>query len=104
MHIRTRPGNEEVSVRQGWFAEAQIDPFARLAVEPAAHLRYVFFGHTVGEVATVALVPALQPAIVAKMDESLDEGRARNKRFVGRAGGGIESFAGRIHRSIEALA
>ncbi|CDD59888.1 unknown [Eggerthella sp. CAG:298] len=104
MHIRTRPGNEEVSVRQGWFAEAQIDPFARCAVEPAAHLCHVFFGHTVGEVATVTLVPALQPAIVAKMDESLDEGCARNKRFVGRAGGGIEPFASRIHRSIEALA
>lgn len=50
MHIRTRPGNEEVSVRQGWFAEAQIDPFARCAVEPATHLCHVFFGHTVGEV------------------------------------------------------
>ena len=44
---------------------AHVHPFAGLLVKEGAALRHFLFLHAVGQVAAVALVPALQPAIIA---------------------------------------
>jgi len=58
-------GSDEILTRQIIGLHAHVHPFAGLRVKEEAALCHFLFLHAVGQVAAVALVPALQPAIVA---------------------------------------
>ena len=67
-------GGDEILTGQIVGLNAHIDPLAGLSVKVGAAGSDVLLGHTVGQVAAVALVPALQPAIVAHTDKALHAG------------------------------
>ena len=73
-------GGDEVLTGQIIGLHAHVDPLARLGVEVGTAGGDVLPGHAVGQVAAVALVPALQPAIVAHTDKALDAGNFINRR------------------------
>jgi len=58
-------GGDEILPGQIICLHPHVHPFAGLRVKEGAALRHFFFLHAVGQVAAVALVPTLQPAIVA---------------------------------------
>jgi len=58
-------GGDEILTRQIVRLHPHVHPFAGLLVKEGAALCHFLFLHAVGQVAAVALVPALQPAIVA---------------------------------------
>ena len=58
-------GGNEILARQIVRLHAHVHPFAGLRVKEGTALGHFLFLHAVGQVAAVALVPALQPAIVA---------------------------------------
>ena len=58
-------GGDEILARQIIRLHAHVHPLPGLLVKEGTALRHFFFLHAVGQVAAVALVPALQPAIIA---------------------------------------
>ena len=70
----TRAGRDEVLTCEVIDLNAHVYPLTRLGIEVGAAGSDLRRRHTVGQVAAVALVPALPPAIVAHADKTLDAG------------------------------
>ena len=75
-----RPGGEEIFPGEVVGLHAHIDPGAGRSVKEGAAGGDVGVGHTVGQVAAVAFVPALQPAVVAHTDKALYAGNGKDSR------------------------
>ena len=71
-HILARAGAHKVLAGEVLSAHAHLDPLAGLLKERLG-LGDLFIGHAIGEVSTVALMPALLKAIVAQAAKALDE-------------------------------
>ena len=69
---------DEILPRQIIGLHAHVHPFAGLRVKEEAALCHFLFLHAVGQVAAVALVPALQPAIVAHPHKTFDDINIQN--------------------------
>ena len=67
-------GRDEVLPCKVIGLNTHVDPLARLSVEVGAAGSDLLRRHAVGQVAAVALMPALQPAIVAHADKALHTG------------------------------
>ena len=71
-------GGDEILPRQIICLHAHVHPFAGLLVKEGTALCHFLFLHAVGQVAAVALVPALQPAIVAHPHKTFDNFNIQN--------------------------
>ena len=71
-HVLARAGAHKVLASKILAAHAHLDPLAGLLKERLG-LGDLLVGHTVGEVAAVALVPALLKAVIAQATEALDK-------------------------------
>ena len=67
-------GGQEVLARQVRAGDAHVDPGPGRLVKEGLHLRHFLGGQAVGQVAAVALMPALEPAVVAHADIALHNG------------------------------
>ena len=63
-------GGDEIFPGQVISLNAHVDPLARGFVKERTACGNIFLGHAVGQVAAVALMPALQPAVVAHTDKT----------------------------------
>ena len=81
-HVLAAACSQEVGACQVLSRHAHLDPLARLGVEERTGRLDILFGHAVGEVAAVALVPALQPAVVAHAGKAAHEGQVLNRKAV----------------------
>ena len=71
-------GGNEILARQITCLHAHVDPLTGLCVEEGTALGHFLLLHAVGQVAAVALVPALQPAIVAHPHKTFDDINIQN--------------------------
>ena len=72
-HVLAGTRGDEVAASEVLATHAHLHPSARLVVKERARRLDLLVGHAVGEVATVTLVPALQPAVVAHAGKALDK-------------------------------
>ena len=72
-HVAARTRGKEVSTTQAVGLNAHVHPNAGLFVEERTRLLNFLFLHAVGEVAAVAFVPTLLPAVVAQAAEAAHE-------------------------------
>ena len=70
LEIRAGTGGDEIFPGQVISLNAHVDPLARGFVNERTACGNIFLGHAVGQVAAVALMPALQPAVVAHTDKT----------------------------------
>ena len=76
--VLARTGGDEVFAREVVRLNAHVHPFAGGGAEVGAALRDFLVLHAVGEVAAVALVPALIPAVGAHADVAFDDVQIEN--------------------------
>ena len=76
--VLARTGGDEVLAREVVRLNAHVHPFAGGGAEVGAALRDFLVLHAVGEVAAVALVPALIPAVGAHADVAFDDVQIEN--------------------------
>ena len=76
--VLARTGGDEVFAREVVRLNAHVHPFAGGCAEVGTALRDFLVLHAVGEVAAVALVPALIPAVGAHADVAFDDVQIEN--------------------------
>src|SRR5699024_4414522 len=101
--IRARAGGDEVFPGQVFRLHAHLYPGAGNCVEEGAAGRHLLVLHAIGQVAAVALVPALQPAVGAHTDITLDDLNIQNAHFVYLSYNNIDRVSGASARLLFAF-